>query len=180
MNVEKLRKDFPVLNKPNPIIYADSACMSLRPIQVINKINEYYTEYPACGERSYHKLSRKVTEEVEKARNLIKRFINCKNNGEVIFTKNTTEGINLVANSFKFGKMAITDREHNSNLLPWHKFKHLVVESNEDETFNMNTFQDVIKKVDLISFVFTSNLDGYTLPIKEIIKLLMKMMLLFY
>ncbi|MBU1246104.1 MAG: aminotransferase class V-fold PLP-dependent enzyme [Nanoarchaeota archaeon] len=168
MNVEKLRKDFPVLNKD--LIYLDSACMTLRPRQVIDKIIEYYTEYPACGERSYHKLSRRTAEEFENARILIKKFINCKKDGEVVFTKNATEAINLVANSFEFSKMAITDREHNSNLLPWHKFKHFIVKSNEDETFDMNAFQDTIKKVDLISFVFTSNLDGYTLPVKEIIK----------
>jgi len=169
MNVEKLRKDFPALSKG--VTYFDNACMTLRPKQVVDKINEYYNEYPACGERSYHKWSRKTAEEFEHARILIKKFINCKSDGEVVFTKNATEAINLVANSFKFGKMAITDREHNSNLLPWHKFKHLVVESKEDETFDMGYFQDVIKKVDLISFVFTSNLDGYTLPVKEIIKI---------
>jgi len=168
MNVDKLRKDFTALDKG--VIYFDNACMTIRPKQVVDKINEYYNEYPACGERSYHKWSRKTAEEFENARILIKKFINCKKDGEVVFTKNATEAINLVANSFKFNNMAITDREHNSNLLPWYKFKHLVVESNKDETFDMNKFQDVIKKVDLISFVFTSNLDGYTLPVKEIIK----------
>lgn len=165
----KIRNDFPILRKD--IIYLDSACMSLKPQQVINKINEYYNEYPSCGERSIHKLAEKVTKEVEIARNLIKKLINAKHAEEIIFTKNTTEAINLIANSFKFNKVLITDREHNSNFLPWTKHNFEILESKPDFTFDLEKFKEKVKDFDLVSFVHTSNLDGYTLPVKEIIKI---------
>ncbi len=168
MNTEKIRQDFPVLKKG---IYLDTACMSLKPTQVINKINEYYNEYPSCGGRSIHKLGMKVDKEVTEARRQIKKFIGAKDSKQIIFTKNATEAINLVANSFKFNKVLTTDREHNSNLLPWQDKNHEVIKSKEDFTFNLELFQEKVKNFDLISFVHTSNLDGYTLPIKEIIKI---------
>ncbi len=169
MNIEKIRQDFPILQKG--IIYFDNACMSLRPNQVINKITEYYKEYPACGGRSIHKLGSKVDREVLEARNSIKKLIGAKDNKQIVFTKNATEAINLVANSFKFENVLTTDREHNSNLIPWQKKNHEVLKSKEDFTFDLEAFQEKVKDFDLISFVHTSNLDGYTLPIKEIIKI---------
>lgn len=164
----KLREDFPVLNKVG--IYLDSACMTLKPAQVINKINEYYNEYPACGERSNHKLGLRVNKEVENARNQIKKFINAKHDEEIIFTKNTTESINLVANSFNFNKVLISDREHNSNFLPWTRKNYEIIDSKEDFTFDFESFKSKIKNADFLSLVYTSNLDGYSLPVKEIIK----------
>ena len=98
MNTDKIRKDFPVLQRKingKPIVYLDSACMSLKPQQVIAAMNEYYERYPACP-RSSHKLGAMVTERFESARKSIAKFIGAKEN-EVIFTKNTTEGMNLVA-----------------------------------------------------------------------------------
>jgi cysteine desulfurase / selenocysteine lyase len=167
MNVEKIREDFPVLKKK--IIYLDSACMSLRPVQVIDKIKEYYEEYPACALRSSHKLASRATSEVKDARETIKKFIGAKKSKEIIFTKNTTESINLLANSFKFKKVLLTDREHNSNLLPWQKHKYGIFKVNSG--FNLEKFSEIVKDYDFVSFVFTSNLDGYTLPVKEIIRI---------
>lgn len=182
LDVEKIREDFPVLKKTvnnKPIIYMDSACMTLRPIQVIDKINEYYREYPSCGERSLHKLGKRVDEEVEKSRNIIKKFINAKRQEEIVFTKNTTEGINLLANSLdlKQGDIILgTDKEHNSNLLPWQKLaskgvKYEVVMSGKDNNFSFENFQEKMNRgVKLVSMVHTSNLDGTTTPAKEIVK----------
>ncbi|MCD4759467.1 aminotransferase class V-fold PLP-dependent enzyme [archaeon] len=167
MNVEKIREDFHILKKG--IIYFDSACMSLRPKQVIDKINEYYTEYPACAGRSIHKLGNKVEDEVDDARNVIKKFIGAKKSKEIIFTKNATESINLLANSFKFDKVLLTDREHNSNLLPWQTKKYGIFKVNNG--FNIEKFSEIVKDYDFVSFVFTSNLDGYTIPAKEIVKI---------
>ncbi len=174
-NVEKIREDFPVLSKS--IIYFDSACMSLKPKQVINKINEYYNEYPACAGRSSHKLATKVETEVAKARNEVKNFINAKYDSEIIFTRNTTEGLNLVANSIglKQGdEVIISDKEHNSNLLPWLKLqekgiKVFVVDSNDDNTFNLENFRNSFtSNTKVVSVVHVSNLDGVENPIKEI------------
>jgi len=171
MNIDKIRKDFSVLDK---VTYLDSACMSLKPIQVINKINEYYKEYPACAGRSAHRLSKKVDEEVYKTRIAFKKFLNSKSENEIIFTRNTTEGINLVARSLDIKSILISDREHNSNLLPWiflYKNKLKVLKSKNNYEFDLEKLKKEVKGVSLVSVVYTSNIDGYTLPVKEIIKL---------
>jgi cysteine desulfurase / selenocysteine lyase len=176
MNVEKLREDFPVLKKG--IIYMDSACVTLKPKQVVEAMNEYYYEFPACGGRSKHSMGDRVTDEVEKARKIVANFFNAKTN-EIVFTKNTTEGINLVANSLglkKGDKVVTSDKEHNSNLIPWQKLKkigiiHEIVKSNDDNTFNLEEFREKVKGAKLVSVVHTSNADGVTNPIKEIIKI---------
>ena len=169
MNVEKIREDFQVLKKE--IIYLDSACMSLKPIQVVDKINEYYNEYPSCAGRSVHKMGLKLDKELDDSRKSIQKFVGAKKSSEIIFSKNASESINLIANSFKFDKVLLTDREHNSNLLPWQKFKYGILRSKEEFTFDLEKFSEAVKKYDLVSFVYTSNIDGYTLPVKEIIKI---------
>ncbi len=169
MNVEKLREDFPVLKKG--IIYFDSSCMTLKPKQVIAKMDEYYNDYPACAGRSVHKLSVKVGEETTEARKSVQKLVNARKPHEIIFTRNTTEAINLVSNSFKFEKVLISDREHNSNLLPWQKFKYGVLRSKEDFSFDLEKFSEAVKKYDFVSFPWVGNFDGYTLPVKEIVKI---------
>ncbi|MFH1450840.1 MAG: aminotransferase class V-fold PLP-dependent enzyme, partial [archaeon] len=110
MDVENIRQDFPILQKKDPVIYFDNAAMTLRPVQVINAIKEYYEEYPACAGRSIHKLAQKVTEKVNESRKTVQEFINAKKPEEIVFTRNTTEGINLVANSLdlKKGDVVVT------------------------------------------------------------------------
>ncbi|VVB81922.1 Cysteine desulfurase [uncultured archaeon] len=169
MNIKKIREDFPVLQKK--IIYMDSACMSLKPRQVIQALNSYYNDFPACGERSEHQLGRKVTEAVDSARRSVAKFINAAPE-EIIFTKNTTEAINLVANSLDLKKDDIvltTDKEHNSNLLPWRKFNHQFVKSKPDNTFDLVAFEKKVKGAKLVAMGHTSNLDGVSIPAKEII-----------
>lgn len=185
MDVEKIRADFPVLQqklKGKPIVYFDNACMALRPRQVVEAMNEYYFKYPGCAGRSMHKIGEMVTENYEAARKRMAKFIGAKDDKEIIFTRNTTESLNLVANAFDFksGDVVVTsDREHNSNLLPWQLLakrkgiKHEIVFSAQDMTFDLGEFerkvQSVGEKLKLVSIVHTSNLDGYSLPVKEII-----------
>lgn len=184
MDVKGIREDFPILEKETagrPIIYLDNACMTLKPVQVIEAMNSYYFDHPACGGRSIHKLSTKVTIKCDAAREKIRKFINARNQEEIVFTKNTTEAINIVARGLNLnsGDVVITtDREHNSNLVPWHLMselrgiKHEVVVSGEDHTFDLEGFEQRIgSDVKLISMVHTSNLEGYTIPAKEIIKI---------
>ncbi|MBW3010873.1 cysteine desulfurase [Candidatus Woesearchaeota archaeon] len=173
---EKIRKDFPILNtkiKGKPIIYFDNACQTLRPQQVIDKINEYYRDYPACGERSHHKLGKRVDEELEKARKIFHKFFNTKHKEEIIFTKNTTEGINIIANAIEFQKgdaVLCSDKEHNSNLLPWQIKKN--IKHNIFEFGNIEDFQNKLTKdTRLVSVVHTSNMDGTSNPVKEMIKI---------
>ncbi|MEM4266326.1 MAG: cysteine desulfurase [Candidatus Woesearchaeota archaeon] len=171
MNVERIRKDFPVLEqKPKPV-YFDNACQSLRPMQVLEKMQEYYNEYPACAGRSWHDWGQKVTEEIKKARTIAQKFFNAKSPDEIIFTRNTTEGINLVANclDLKNRKVIISDKEHNSNLLPWQKLAKTGVRF---ETAKFGDIEDLKKKINgagLVSMTMTSNADGTSIPAKEII-----------
>jgi cysteine desulfurase/selenocysteine lyase len=184
MDIERIRKDFPILQKKEngkPIIYLDNACMTLKPKQVIQAMNDYYYNYSACGERGVYRLSNAVTIKCEETREKIKRFLNAKDGGEIIFTKNTTEGINIVAKGFtlKRGDVVLTtDKEHSSNLVPWlflkktKKIERRIVKSNADNTFDVENFKKAMsKKVKLVSMAHTSNLDGYTIPAKEVIEI---------
>lgn len=184
MDVSKIREDFPALQQKlggKPIIYFDNACMSLRPKQVIEAMNEYYEKYPGCAGRSMHKFGNMVTENYNKSRQAVAKSIGVKEN-EIVFTRNTTEGLNLVANSIGLQKddvVVSSDREHNSNLIPWQilsakGIRHVIVKSNDDNTFSLEGFEEAIKEnknIRLVSVVHTSNLDGYTLPVREITKI---------
>lgn len=182
MDVEKIRRDFPIFELEmgkRPVVYMDSANMSLKPRQVVEAMDEYYLKYPSSAGRSVHKLSAKVEEARIHARETMKRFIGAKSVEEIIFTRNTTEGLNLVINSLplKSGDVVLTtDREHNSNLLPCQMLaerkgvKHDIVRSDSAHCFDLDTFKKALTpRVKLIAFVYTSNLDGYTLPVKDII-----------
>ncbi|MCK4455236.1 MAG: aminotransferase class V-fold PLP-dependent enzyme, partial [Thermoplasmata archaeon] len=102
MDVPAIRKDFPVLQGDNPPIFFDSACTTLRPAQVLNAMSDYYEKYPTCGGRSIHKFGTRVTLEVDEARKKIHRFLNSERRDEIVFVKNTTEAINMVASCLGF------------------------------------------------------------------------------
>ncbi len=183
--VTLLRQDFPFLQKKKgekKPVYFDNACQSLRPEPVIQAINEYYRDYPGCAGRSAHRIGEEVSRAVAAARKKIARFLRVQHEEEIIFTRNTTEGINLVAQSWPWqegDRVLISDKEHNSNLLPWLRLQKQkiiqldVVPSTEDNQLDLNRWEEVLrqKKVRLISVGFTSNLDGVTIPAAELIKL---------
>ncbi|MFH1956305.1 MAG: aminotransferase class V-fold PLP-dependent enzyme [Patescibacteria group bacterium] len=184
MNINKIRLDFPLLQtriNGKSIIYFDNACQALRPWRVINAINDYYQKYSACGGRSVHKLGELVTRKCDESRKAIANFIGAKRKEEIIFTRNTTEGINLIARSFGLKKGDIvltTDKEHNSNLIPWQILVesigiiHKIVPSKKDNTFDLEKFSAMMtEQVKLVSMVWTSNLDGVTIPAREIISI---------
>ncbi len=170
MNVERIRKDFTCLEqKP---VYFDNACQSLRPKIVVEKMQEYYDRYPACAGRSWHEWGQKVTEEVKKARRIAQKYFNAKSEEEIIFTRNTTEGINLVSQclDIKGKKVIISDKEHNSNLLPWQKLAKTGIPF---ETAKFGDIDDLRKKITgagLVSMTMTSNIDGTSIPAEEIIE----------
>ncbi len=182
MDWQGLRADFPVLNKKfngKPIVYFDNACVSLKPRQVVEAMNEYYYDFTACHGRSLHKFAHATTEHFEAARAKIAKFIGAGRPQEVIFTKNTTEGINLVANALSFkegGLVLTTDTEHNSNLIPWQKVsktKGIVHKTLSDEKLVNGDLSELEEKLSLgrarlVSLVHTSNVTGMTLPAKEI------------
>lgn len=180
-NPDTLRQDFPLLSKSDSRqLYFDSACMSLKPRQVIEALTEYYTDYPACVGRSSHHLSRLATNKVKAVRGQVSRFINAEREEEIIFTRNTTEGINLVARSLglKSGdRVLVSDKEHNSNLVPWQLIcrqvgAHLeILPSRPDNTFDLDHFSAVVSGARLVAIGHTSNLDGVSVPLSEIVRL---------
>jgi cysteine desulfurase/selenocysteine lyase len=103
MTLSKIRDDFPFLDD-NKWIYFDNACQSLRPRQVVDAIKEYYENYPVCAGRSNYRLAVELQQKLTDVRLLVSKFIGAKKPTEVIFTRNTTEGINLIANSYPFAE----------------------------------------------------------------------------
>lgn len=167
MDPSSRRGDVPVL-RDTGIVYLDSACMALKPDQVIDAVREYHTEFPACAGRSQHRLGERATGAVEEARDRVAEFLGADG---LVFTRNTTEAVNLVAHALAPETVVTSDREHNSNLVPWqeHATEHRIVSSRADETFDLDAFRrEMDDAVDLVSVVHTSNLDGYTLPVREI------------
>jgi len=128
LDIEKLRSDFPILGrkiKGRRLIYFDNAATSQRPIQVINAIRDFYENYNANVHRGIHVLSEEASEMYEEAHDVVAKFIGAKDREEIIFVRNTTEGLNLVAYSYglrnirKGDEIVITIMEHHSNMLPW-------------------------------------------------------------
>ncbi|TET89139.1 MAG: aminotransferase class V-fold PLP-dependent enzyme [Methanomassiliicoccales archaeon] len=183
MDVDRIRNDFPCLQQSingRVPIYFDSACTTLRPVQVIDAMNEYYTKYPSCGGRSVHKFGTEVTIRCDDSRDKIQKLLNAEMPEEIVFVKNTTEGINLVANSLGFEKGDVVlggDKEHNSNLVPWQVLsdrigsKYDMIESDEDGSFSMENMKEKMSdKVKMVSIAQVSNLDGSTVPAKDLIE----------
>jgi cysteine desulfurase / selenocysteine lyase len=194
IGLESRREDFPALARRRngkPPIYFDNACTTLVPRQVIAALDEYYTQYPACGgERSRHWFADEVDSRVEGdpdrgirgSRQIIAEFINAPSPQEIIFTLNASHAINLVAFGFRFRPsdvVLLTDKEHNSNLIPWLRLqnKGLIkvdhVASGPDDMFDLAAFRHKLENnpVRLVSMAYTSNLTGYTIPAKEIIRI---------
>jgi cysteine desulfurase/selenocysteine lyase len=180
MDVNKIRRDFPLLADKG-MVYFDTACQSLRPQVVTDAVTEYYTRFPACSGRSMHHLAATVTQKVDEARAALAKFLNAAKKEEIVFTRNTTESINLVANALTFkpgDTIVISDKEHNSNLIPWQKLCRQkgavlrIVPTHADGTFDLDTYAKLLDgQVRLVSLGHTSNLDGVTIPAAEVIKL---------
>ena len=176
MDLKKIRQDFPVVDE---YIYFDSACLSLKPRSVIEAVQRYYTEFPVCeGKRSAHTLSTRLTKEIKKGRESVKDLLNASKTDEIAFTKNTTEAINTVARGLDFEKgekVLTTDKEHNSNLVPWIKMREkrgIRYEQVFTDDEGQLDLDDLKEKMDddvkLVSMVHTSNLDGTTTPASEV------------
>ncbi|PZP42829.1 MAG: cysteine desulfurase CsdA, partial [Pseudopedobacter saltans] len=127
-DIETIRKEFPILNEKvygKPLVYLDNAATTQKPLSVLKKLEEYYEKYNSNVHRGVHLLSQEATEMYEIARRKIAAFINAPSDKEVIFTKGTTDGINLVANCFgrRFLKegdvVLVSAMEHHSNIVPW-------------------------------------------------------------
>ena len=175
-DVQSVREDFPILEKG--VIYLDSAASSLTPEQVVLKEMEFYREYRANVERGVHRFSQMASEEYEKAHEEIARFIGAPGVENLALLSNTTEGINLVANSLdwsKEDKIVNTVIEHHSNFITWlrvrqrHGTKLEVVRSTPEGFFDLADFEKAIDdSTKLVAVTHVSNVLGCIVPIKEI------------
>jgi cysteine desulfurase/selenocysteine lyase len=187
-DIKKIRADFPILQQehsPNiPLVYLDNAASSQHPIQVIEAIDDYYRRYHANVHRGIHKLSEQATEAYEEARKKIKRLINAGSWREVIFTRGTTESINLVAQTWGRANLqpgdAIlsTQMEHHSNIVPWQMLaaekgcRLLYIPVLANGTLDMEAFAKLLNNnpVKLVAVVHSSNVLGTINPIEEFIR----------
>lgn len=177
----KDKNDFPM--KEKNIVYFDSAATTFKPYRVIDKMNEYYYNYNANSHRGDYDISFKVDDEIDYTRDLVKMFINAKRKDEIIFTKNTTESLNLVAFGFFMNylnendEVILSSSEHASNILPWlilsaKKNIKVVFVDSKDEKLDINDLKEKItSKTKLISIAEITNVSGDKRDIKEICKL---------
>ncbi|MFQ6085135.1 MAG: aminotransferase class V-fold PLP-dependent enzyme [Candidatus Bathyarchaeia archaeon] len=179
LNVEKIRKDFPILDR-RKVIYFDNAATSLKPKVVIDALADYYLEHCANIHRGIYRLSEEATTLYEEAHDKVARFVGAKNREEMIFVKNTTEAINFVAYGLDWrprDKVITTIMEHHSNFVPWQMVRDRVglemkvVGIKPDYSLD---FEDLDRNIDnrtkLVAITHVSNVLGAINPVKEICK----------
>ncbi|HXG06083.1 MAG TPA: cysteine desulfurase [Nitrososphaera sp.] len=189
LDVEKIRADFPILNRKvnggKPLIYLDNAATTQKPLVVIDAIRDYYLNYNSNIHRAVHQLAEEATAAFEKTRKKVAKFINAKSTEEIIFTRNATEAINLVAYSWgranvkKGDKIVITEIEHHSNIVPWQiltsekgaKLEYIGVDDNG--YLKLHEYQQHFdsNRVKLVSVTHMSNVLGTIVPVRDIIKM---------
>jgi len=183
-DINKIRADFPVLDQKvngKQLVYFDNAATTQKPKAVIDAIKTYYEGYNANIHRGLHTLAEKATTAFEETRSTFQQFINASEVEEVIFTKGTTDSINLVANAYgkKFIKagdeILISGMEHHSNIVPWHLLcestgaQLKIIPVKEDGSISLADVEELITdKTKLVSVVYASNSLGTINPIKEI------------
>ncbi len=186
IDFQKLKEDFPILKRRingKNLVYLDSAATSQKPKQVIGCIKNYYENYNSNIHRGIHKLSEEATDAFEKSREKVAKFINAKPE-QIIFTKNATESINLVAYSYglnnikKSDEILTTVMEHHSNFLPWQMVsqrtgcKLNIADIKKSGELDLKNFQSLLtKKTKLVSLTHASNVLGTINPVKQLSKI---------
>ncbi len=180
MNVEKIRKDFPFLKRK--IVYFDNAASSQKPKQVVEAMRNFYYEHYANVHRGVHRLSEEATERYEKSRETIADFIGAKKE-ELIFTKNSTESINLVAYSWALNNLqagdeiAISILEHHANIVPWQFVckktgaKLVYLDINSEGIIPEKEYEKINRKTKLVSLTHVSNVLGTIVPVEKVAKI---------
>jgi|UniRef100_UPI00404AE42D cysteine desulfurase/selenocysteine lyase len=184
LNIETIRKDFPILSRKvngKPLVYFDNAATSQTPLQVINSIVDYYSNYNANIHRGVHTLSQEATDKYEQARVIIQKHFNAKHAYEIILTSGTTHGINLVANGFssilkKGDEIIVSALEHHSNIVPWQMLCERtgailkVIPMNQEGELVIEKYDKLLSdKTKLVFVNHISNALGTINPIEDII-----------
>ena len=189
LDVDRIKADFPIFSratKGKPLIYLDTAATSQKPLVVLKSLEEFYSSYNSNIHRGVYQIAEKATAEFEAVREKVRGFISAPSSEEVVFTKNATEALNLVAQSWgrsfvaKEDKIVITLLEHHSNIVPWQQlaeekqarleFVALDAEGNLD----MEDYREKVVGAKVVSFTHVSNVLGTLNPVKEMTKMAKK------
>jgi cysteine desulfurase/selenocysteine lyase len=184
LDVTKIRDDFPILSRKvngKPLVYLDNAATSQKPRQVISALTEYYEGYNANVHRGVHSLSMEATDRYEEAREKVARFIGARQSEEVIWTRNTTEAINLVTGSWARSNLqpgdevVVTEIEHHSNMVPWQMVTQergatlRYLRLGDDGKLDLDDIDTIINdRTKMVSIVHASNSLGTINPVKKI------------
>ena len=187
LDIQKIREDFPLLSRKvngKPLIYFDTAATAQKPQVVIDAVSSYYSNQNANIHRGVHTLSQEITVEYENARTAVQKHLNAQHAHEIIFTKGTTDSINLVAHSFgkkyitRGDEIIISEMEHHSNILPWQAVCEekgavlKVIPINEAGELLMDEYKKLLTpKTKIVAITHISNVLGTINPVKEIIEL---------
>ena len=188
MNINEIREQFPVLDQQvygKPLVYLDNAATTQKPVCVIERERDYYLHENCNIHRGVHYLSQKATEAYEHARQTVADFVHAKEAREIIFTRGTTESLNLLATSFEHLllstsnsqlKVLVTAMEHHSNLVPWqqmvqrHQGQLLVVPMDDKGVLDLNRYEELLKEgPKVVSIAHISNVLGTINPVKEMV-----------
>ncbi|MFH0773301.1 MAG: cysteine desulfurase [bacterium] len=178
-NVEKIKKDFPIFKMQPDLVYLDSTATSFKPQSVIDSLVEYYSQYSANIFRGIYDISEKATAAYEETRTIIKDFIGANSEMEIVFTRNTTESINLFVNGIKDSlipsdEIVTTIAEHHSNFVPWQQLakkrglKFIVMRNVKIGVEDIRTH--ITQKTKILAITHASNVLGTVNPVKDIIR----------
>ena len=184
-SIEDIRSDFPILSRQvhgKPLVYLDSTASSQKPLSVIETMNVYYRTYHANVHRGVYEISEEATAAMEKARVKVARFINARRSKQVIFTRNTTESINLVAYSWGGANISrgdlivLTEMEHHSNLVPWQLLAQRTgarlefVPVTDDGLLRLDIYEQLLQQQPkLVAFTHMSNVLGTINPVQQML-----------
>lgn len=186
-DLNKIRKDFPILSRmvyDRPLVYLDNAATTQKPLCVLDKMREEYLNVNANVHRGVHWLSQQATELHEGARETVRKFIHAKSVNEIVFTRGTTEGLNLIASSFSEAFMQEGDEvivstvEHHSNIVPWQLQQPRkgivlkVIPMDDNGAMDLQAFEKMIsQKTKIVSISHVSNVLGTINPVEEVIRI---------
>ena len=183
LNADHIREEFPIFHERKGLVYLDSASTTQKPQCVIDSVSSFYSNYNANIHRALYEIGEKATNEFESVRDKVKRFLNVPDSHEVIFTRSSTESINLVAYSWGSGNLnkgngiLVTEMEHHSNLVPWQmasektssKLKYLPLQKNG--MLDLSSIETDLNDIGILAMVHQSNVFGTINPVSKIIEL---------
>src|SRR5262245_50506449 len=187
LDIKAIRADFPILSREvngRPLVYLDNGASAQKPKVVLDTIQRAYGEEYANVHRGLHYLSNLSTANFEKAREIVRRFVNARSDAEIIFTRNATEAINLVASSYggphigKGDEIVLSIMEHHSNIVPWYFFKERQgavlkwAPISDDGELLLDKFEALLTpRTKMVAITHMSNVLGTIVPIKEVVRM---------